>query len=134
MTKITVHEPSPRGTAVQSVRFTRADLEMVRAAAKRVGLPASEYIRDAAVARARRIFIRTDPVVWNLHSGTVTSQEGTVTENSVDAGRSRLLTAMQIRMELLRDGEGMRDAFQGFKYFSLDGKPGRRLSELRRNP
>ena len=51
----------------------------------------------------------------------------------VGAGRARLLTGMEIRLELLRDTEGLREAFEGYKSFTCAGQEGRRLSDLRRN-
>ena len=44
--------PSSRGTSVHSVRFSRPQLAVVRAAAEKAGLTTSEFIREAAVARA----------------------------------------------------------------------------------
>jgi hypothetical protein len=46
-------QDGPRaGSVVQSVRFARDEITRVRSAAKHAGVSTSEYIRDAAIARA----------------------------------------------------------------------------------
>ena len=44
------HSAVVSGTAVQAVRFASDDLRAVRAAARRAGVPTSEYIRAATMA------------------------------------------------------------------------------------
>jgi hypothetical protein len=48
-----LREPVANPTAVQSVRFPLGDLKSIREAARRTGETTSEFIRGAAVARAR---------------------------------------------------------------------------------